>query len=58
MPDTRIVWPATLTDAHYDFALVLPKNESRETMQRLMREGIETGVRAIADAASAPARKE
>jgi uncharacterized protein (TIGR03435 family) len=41
MPETRIDWPSWLDpDARHDFVLVLPRPESRETMTRLMREGI------------------
>jgi uncharacterized protein (TIGR03435 family) len=41
MPQTRIEWPSSLRpDARYDFVLVLPREESHETMVRLMREGI------------------
>jgi uncharacterized protein (TIGR03435 family) len=41
MPETRIDWPSWLDpDARHDFVLVLPRLESRETMTRLMREGI------------------
>jgi uncharacterized protein (TIGR03435 family) len=37
----RIEWPSSLDpNARYDFVLVLPRPESRETMIRLMREGI------------------
>jgi uncharacterized protein (TIGR03435 family) len=39
--EARIDWPSSLDpDARYDFVLVLPRPEIRETMIRLMREGI------------------
>jgi len=39
--EARIDWPSSLNpDARYDFVLVLPRPERRETMLRLMREGI------------------
>ena len=39
--EARIDWPSSLDpNARYDFVLVLPRPETRETMIRLMREGI------------------
>ena len=39
--ETRIDLPSSLDSNRYDFTLVLPKPVGRETMVRLMREGIE-----------------
>jgi uncharacterized protein (TIGR03435 family) len=41
MPETRIDLSPPLDTTRYDLVLVLPRNESQETMIRLMREGIE-----------------
>jgi uncharacterized protein (TIGR03435 family) len=41
MPETRIDLSPALDTSRYDLVLVLPRNESQETMIRLMREGIE-----------------
>jgi uncharacterized protein (TIGR03435 family) len=41
VPETRIEVPASLENERYDFVLVLPRNENQETINRLMREGIE-----------------
>jgi hypothetical protein len=41
MPETRIDLSPPLDTSRYDLVLVLPRNESQETMIRLMREGIE-----------------
>ena len=41
IPETRIDLSPFLETVRYDLVLVLPRNESQETMIRLMREGIE-----------------
>jgi uncharacterized protein (TIGR03435 family) len=41
MPETRIDLSPPLDTSRYDLVLVLPRNQSQETMIRLMREGIE-----------------
>ena len=42
VPESRIdLHPSLDSDARYDFFLVLPRDESQETMRRLMQEGIE-----------------
>jgi uncharacterized protein (TIGR03435 family) len=41
MPETRIDLSPPLDTSSFDLVLVLPRNESQETMIRLMREGIE-----------------
>jgi uncharacterized protein (TIGR03435 family) len=41
VPESRIDVPASIAGRRYDFTLVLPRAESRETMTRLMREGVE-----------------
>jgi uncharacterized protein (TIGR03435 family) len=39
--ESRIDVPDSIAGRRYDFTLVLPRPESRETMTRLMREGVE-----------------
>jgi uncharacterized protein (TIGR03435 family) len=39
-PDRRIELPAALDDGRFDFMLVLDRDESHETMKRMMRESI------------------